>query len=122
MIKDGRKMRLGESLMRKGNEFMRRCSGSVVRILLATAVLTAPALAFDRRDEPDGMAVDHQGVYLAQQIGRCMNGTGRCYFGGQCPGGEYSPNLYNNGRVYCRNFYPPAPYPPTLVEQLLGAR
>jgi hypothetical protein len=74
------------------------------------------------RSPGDQYLVDHNGIYLAQRIGQCMNGTGPCYFGGQCPGGEYTTNAYANGRVYCRNFYPPRPYPPTFFESLFTGR
>jgi hypothetical protein len=96
-------------------------------IAVTAALLALPTSAMARnegRDTHDNYTVDHQGVYLVQQLGRCMNGTGPCYFGGQCPGGEYTTNRYTNGRVYCQNFYPPTPnyYPPSLFESLLGIR
>ncbi len=89
---------------------------------LATALLCGSALARDRRSDDTGAMVDHDGIYLAQRIGQCVNGRGPCYFGGQCPGGEYSHYAYATGRVYCDNFYPPRPYPPTLFQSLLGVR
>jgi hypothetical protein len=91
----------------------------------AAALLTLPSAAMARSGSfggGGGYAVGHDGIYLAQRIGHCLNHTGPCYYGGLCPGGEYSTNLYTNGRVYCDSFYPSAPYPPTLFEKLLGVR
>jgi hypothetical protein len=87
-------------------------------ILVGSVIAAPPARARDG----DGYQVDHQGVYLTQRIGQCMNRTGPCYFGGQCPGGEYTSNAYANGRVYCSTFAPPRPYPPSLFESVFGIR
>jgi hypothetical protein len=105
--------RSGRSLRRVG-----------VAIACAAAMLVAPNSSMARNDNRDTYTVNHQGVYLVQQLGRCMNGTGPCYFGGQCPGGEYTTNRYTNGRVYCQNFYPPTPdyNSPSLFERLFGKR
>jgi len=70
----------------------------------------------------EGYLVDHDGIYLAQRIGQCMNGTGPCYFGGQCPGGEYTTNAYALPHIYCHSFIPKKPYPPTFFESLLTGR
>ena len=70
----------------------------------------------------NGYNVSHDGIYLVQRIGQCLNHTGPCYYGGQCPGGEYTTNAYANGRVYCQSFWPSHPYPPSVFEHLLGVR
>jgi len=97
----------------------------VIEGALAGAAVLASGAAFAGQsaamgNRGNGYSVDHDGVYLAQQIGKCMNGTGACYFGGQCPGGEWISGRYVDGRVFCHNFYPPAPYPPSLAQRLLG--
>jgi hypothetical protein len=92
-------------------------------LTLAASMLAGTAFAYEHNRSGDmGAMVDHDGIYLAQQIGKCLNHSGPCYFGGQCPGGEYTHNAYANARVYCENFYPPRPYAPNLFESLLGAR
>lgn len=97
--------------------------GLAACLVCAAALLSGPASAMrGNSHRSDGATVDHDGVYLAQRIGQCMNGSGPCYFGGQCPGGEYTASHYVNGRVYCSNFYPPEPYPPSLFQSLFGIR
>jgi hypothetical protein len=78
--------------------------------------------AFVDRTPGDQYLVDHNGIYLAQRIGQCMNGSGPCYFGGQCPGGEYTTNAYALPHIYCRHFLPKKPYPPTFFESLFTGR
>jgi hypothetical protein len=89
--------------------------------LVCGAILpSGSAFGMSSSNKGDSLSVDHDGIYLAQQIGKCLNGSGACYFGGQCPGGEYTGNRYANGRVYCSTFRPPAPYPPSVFQRLLG--
>jgi hypothetical protein len=109
--------------MRQGTTAVRRRLRLAACLVGAAAALSVQAPAMGRNGHGDHAAtVDHDGIYLAQRIGQCMNGTGPCYFGGQCPGGEYTTNHYVNGRVYCENFYPSAPYPPSLFQSLFGLR
>jgi hypothetical protein len=109
--------------MQHRNRAQFRRFATAATVALATSLVAAPSSARDRgRNDDTGAMVDHGGIYLAQQIGKCLNHTGPCYFGGQCPGGEETHNAYATGRVYCENFYPPRPYPPTFFESLLGVR
>jgi hypothetical protein len=108
---------------------MRRASRTLARRIAVVALaaciasaLAGTASAWDHRDRENGARVDHDGIYLAQRIGQCLNHTGPCSFGLQCPGGEYSNYAYATGRVYCESFFPPHPYPPSFFESLLGAR
>ncbi|MFI5012096.1 MAG: hypothetical protein ACHQAY_07095 [Hyphomicrobiales bacterium] len=112
--------------MRQGSTHIRRRIGLAVAIVCAAAMFSAPASAGSGRLSDSGRfsgsqaTVDHDGIYLAQRIGQCLNRSGPCYFGGQCPGGEYTSSAYTNGRVYCSSFYPPEPYPPSIFQRLLG--
>jgi hypothetical protein len=108
---------------------MRVSSGRALRRLMLAGLVAfaglagGPALARHAGSNAgNNYTVDHDGVYLTQQIGRCLNGTGPCYYGGQCPGGEYITNAYTNGRVYCRDFREVPSYPPTFFESLFTGR
>jgi hypothetical protein len=109
--------------MQQGKRTALRHLAIAAAMALAGSLLASPSSARERGHNGDNAAlVDHAGIYLAQQIGKCLNHTGPCYFGGQCPGGEERLYAYATGRVYCENFYPPRPYPPTFFESLLGVR
>lgn len=113
--------------LRPWEKIMRRASRTLARriavVALATSALGGMASARERGHSDDnGAMVDHDGIYLAQRIGQCLNRTDPCSFGLQCPGGEYSRYAYATGRVYCESFFPPHPYPPNFFESLLGVR
>jgi hypothetical protein len=109
--------------MRQVSSTLRRRIAAGAAMALMASLLAGTASGRERNHSDDtGAMVDHDGIYLAQQIGQCLNHSGPCYFGGQCPGGESTHYAYATGRVYCENFYPPRPYAPTFFESLIGAR
>jgi hypothetical protein len=109
--------------MRQISSTIRTRIAVAAAIVLAASLVAGTASARERNHNDDpGAMVDHDGIYLAQRIGQCLNHSGPCHFAGQCPGGEYTRNAYATGRVYCDSFYPPRPYAPTFFESLLGVR
>ncbi len=97
-------------------------AAAIVLAWRRSAAGTASARERNHNDDPGAM-VDHDGIYLAQRIGQCLNHSGPCHFAGQCPGGEYTHYAYATGRVYCDSFYPPAALRADLLrDSLLGVQ